>query len=91
MNNTTEDDLRPPEAVPELPEDQAVGMVAVTAEREAELETRARDFIRELAAVDIQVSTPLHAFCVIATVPSSIEVPEIVPVPVMVLQPSEPE
>src|SRR4051794_5199090 len=52
MNNTTEDDLRPPEAVPELPEDQAVGMVAVSAEREAELETRARDFIRELAAAE---------------------------------------
>ncbi len=52
MNDTREDNLRPPEAVPELPEEQAVGMVAVTAEREAELETRAREFIRDLAAAE---------------------------------------
>ncbi|RDV43333.1 toxic anion resistance protein [Leifsonia sp. ku-ls] len=52
MNVAPEEPLRPPEAVPELPEEQAVGMVAVSPEREAELETRARDFIRELAAAE---------------------------------------
>lgn len=44
--------LRPPDPVPELPEEQAVRMVAVSSEREAELEARAREWISELAAAD---------------------------------------
>lgn len=52
MDEAPEDRLRPPDAVPELQEEQAVEMVAVSAEREAELEQRARDFIRELAAAE---------------------------------------
>lgn len=52
MSDQNDDALRPPEAVPEMAQEQAVGMVAVSAEREAELETRARDFIRELAAAE---------------------------------------
>ncbi|WP_431245520.1 toxic anion resistance protein [Leifsonia xyli] len=52
MNGKPEDDLTPPEPVSELPEELAVGMVAVSAEREAELATRAKNFIRDLAAAE---------------------------------------
>ncbi|WP_233265564.1 toxic anion resistance protein [Leifsonia sp. AG29] len=53
MRDTREDDeLRAPEAVPEVTDEQAVGMVAVPAERQAELEQRAREFIADLVAAE---------------------------------------
>jgi uncharacterized protein YaaN involved in tellurite resistance len=52
MDAHTDEGLRPPEAVPELSDDQAVSMVRVSAQRAAELEQQARDFIAELAAAD---------------------------------------
>ncbi|MGN6427155.1 toxic anion resistance protein [uncultured Leifsonia sp.] len=52
MTSTPDDGLRPPDAVPEVPDDQAVGMVSIPPERVAELEARAREFVAELAAAD---------------------------------------
>jgi len=46
------DELQPPEAVPELPDERAMGMMSVSPQREAELEARAREWIRDLAAAD---------------------------------------
>lgn len=44
--------LTPPEAVPELREEQAVGMVAVPPEKRTELQERAQAFVDELAAIE---------------------------------------
>lgn len=44
--------LTPPEAVPELREEQAVGMVAVPPEKRSELQERAQAFVDELAAIE---------------------------------------
>lgn len=44
--------LTPPEAVPELREEQAVGMVAVPSEKRSELQERAQAFVDELAAIE---------------------------------------
>lgn len=44
--------LTPPEAVPELREEQAVGMVAVPPEKRSELQERAQAFVEELAAIE---------------------------------------
>lgn len=52
MDTNPDDGLRPPDAVPELPDEQAVGMVGIAPERAAELEARAREFIADLAAAD---------------------------------------
>lgn len=52
MSGNPGDDLRPPEAVAALGDDEAVGMVGVPPERAAELEQRARAWIAELAAAD---------------------------------------
>jgi uncharacterized protein YaaN involved in tellurite resistance len=52
MDANPGDGLRPPEAIAELGEDQAVGMVAIPPERADELEQRARAWIAELAASD---------------------------------------
>ncbi|MFP3466360.1 toxic anion resistance protein [Leifsonia sp. SIMBA_070] len=48
----TDETLRPPDAVPELPQEQAVGMVNVSSEREEELTARAREWIADLAAAE---------------------------------------
>lgn len=52
MDANPDGGLQAPDAVPELPQEQAVGMVSVPPEREAELEARAREFIAELAAAE---------------------------------------
>jgi uncharacterized protein YaaN involved in tellurite resistance len=44
--------LTPPPAVPEIQSDQAVGMVAVTPEKRAEIQKKAEEFVAELAAVE---------------------------------------
>ena len=44
--------LTPPEAVPEIREEQAVGMVAVPPEKRTELQQRAQAFVDELAAIE---------------------------------------
>ncbi|MFF1876368.1 toxic anion resistance protein [Leifsonia sp. NPDC058230] len=48
----TEIVLTPPPAVPEVPGDQAVGMVAVPPEKRAEIREKANEFVAELAAVE---------------------------------------
>lgn len=44
--------LTPPTAVPEIREDQAIGMVAVPQDKRAELQARAQSFVDELAALE---------------------------------------
>ncbi|MDR6971559.1 toxic anion resistance protein [Leifsonia shinshuensis] len=50
--SASDEGLRPPDAVPEIPEEQAVTMVHLSSEREAELRSRAKEWIDELAAAD---------------------------------------
>jgi uncharacterized protein YaaN involved in tellurite resistance len=44
--------LTPPAAVPEVQDDQAIGMVAVAPGKRAELEAKAQSFVAELAALE---------------------------------------
>ncbi|WP_374010097.1 toxic anion resistance protein [Leifsonia sp. LS-T14] len=44
--------LTPPDAVPEVQEDQAIGMVAVPPDKRAELQGKAQSFVDELAALE---------------------------------------
>ena len=50
MDADPADELHPPEAVPELPDERAMGMMSVSPQRRAELASRAREWIRDLAA-----------------------------------------
>jgi uncharacterized protein YaaN involved in tellurite resistance len=51
-NANSEIVLTPPSAVPEVPGDQAVGMVAVAPEKRAEIQRKAEEFVADLAAVE---------------------------------------